>query len=170
MRLGLRHSSLIFVFALGASVFAVGALVFLTLRPKLEALRLIGLPSRQKTLSLHSNCARTFGRWPKVAPPTIPKLQGSRFTLVVACSQASRVIECLGTARPASRRTRRFQGELGVCGPRRSRSASVSSVATAGGGRYAAPAWTTTGHMPPVDERKGVRYQGVFVNIESGIF
>ena len=50
---------LVFDLAIGALVFAVGALVFATLRPKLEALRLIGLLSRQKTLSLHSNCVRS---------------------------------------------------------------------------------------------------------------
>ena len=47
-------------------------LVFASLRLKPEALRSLKLPSRRKTLSLHPNCPRAFGRWPKVASQQQP--------------------------------------------------------------------------------------------------
>ena len=94
----LRLPLLVFDFANGALAFASLRLpsssplapwsspffARLCLRLCLLGLRLssLGLPSRQKTLSWHSSCARAFGRWPKVAPPTVaprshcPSLEG----------------------------------------------------------------------------------------------
>ena len=59
-RLGFRLSSLAFV-------FAVGALVFASLRLPSSLLKSLG---RQKTLSLDLNEPWAFGQWPKVASPT----------------------------------------------------------------------------------------------------
>ena len=88
----LRLPLLVFDFANGALAFASLRLpsssplapwssplfASLRLRPWRFDLRLssLGLPSQQKTLSWHSSCARAFGRWPKVMPPTPGPLGG----------------------------------------------------------------------------------------------
>ena len=67
-RRGLRLSSLAFI-------FAVGALVFASLRLPSSSLKSLG---RQKTLSLDTNGPQAFGRWPKVASPTGSSFRGQR--------------------------------------------------------------------------------------------
>ena len=78
-RCGLRRRRLNFRLSSLAFVFAVGALVFASLRLPSSSLKSLG---RQKTLSLDPNGLRAFGRWPKVASPTVapwsrcPSLEG----------------------------------------------------------------------------------------------
>ena len=57
-RRGLRRRRLNFRLSSLAFVFAFGVLVFAFVHSKLEVLRSLSLPSGQKTLLLHPNCAR----------------------------------------------------------------------------------------------------------------